>query len=272
MVKTKTKFPDVGDFIIGKVIDVQRGYFYVDLLDYEGQDDEDLARGLVHISEISSRWIRNIRNHVRLGQVIVLKVLKVDDLKGHVDLSLRRVTAQQKQLRMKEWKYAVKYENLLTFLAEETGKSLDDIYELIGFPILDSFDSYQLALDTIKDDGIQSIEDLDIDPELGKKFVRIVEENVEISTVSISGTLSLSSSAPNGIILIKNAIKPGLEVIKNPKETERVDIRYIAAPNYRLEVIDTNYQKTESNLAKILGIIENGITKVGGTFKFTRDK
>ncbi len=272
MVKSKIKFPKEGNFVIAKVVDIQRGYIYVDLLDFEGREDENLARGMIHISEISSRWIRNVRNYVRMNEILVLKVLKVDNLKGHVDLSLRRVTAQQKQLRMKEWKYAFKFENLLTFLADETGKSINELYETIGFPILDSYKSYQKTLEDIKENGIQSIENLDIEQEIAKKFVEIIEENVIVSTVSISGKLSLTSTAPNGINLIKNAIKAGITVIKSPKETKRVDIRYVAAPNYRLEVIEKNYQEAESVLASVLKTIEDEMINVGGTLEFIRDK
>ncbi len=48
-----------------------------------------INEGLLHVSEISSSWIRNIRDFVREGQKMVLKVLRVDLEKGHIDLSLR---------------------------------------------------------------------------------------------------------------------------------------------------------------------------------------
>ena len=95
MVKSKTKFPKEGKFVVAKVTEVQDQYVYVELIDFEGLDSEECARGMIHISEISSRWIKNIRNYVRIGQRVVLRVLRVDAEKGHVDLSLRRVNSAQ---------------------------------------------------------------------------------------------------------------------------------------------------------------------------------
>ena len=101
MVKSRTPFPKEGEFVIGRVVDIQQQYIYVDLLDFEGLTSEEYARGMIHISEISSRWIKNIRNFARVGQRIVVRVLRVDQSKGHVDLSLRRVNSAQKDNRMR---------------------------------------------------------------------------------------------------------------------------------------------------------------------------
>ncbi|MHA2326162.1 MAG: S1 RNA-binding domain-containing protein, partial [Promethearchaeota archaeon] len=147
MVKQREKFPKEGEFVVAKVTEVQHQYVYVDLEDYDGLPSDGTARGMIHISEISSRWIKNIRNYARIGQRVVLRVLRVDQEKGHVDLSLRRVNSAQKEIRLKEWKYSLKYENLLQFLTEAEGieLTLDEAYDLIGFPVLDLFNSYQEA-------------------------------------------------------------------------------------------------------------------------------
>ncbi len=100
MVRSRTKFPKEGEFIVGKVNDIHDQYVYVALIDYEGLDTDDVARGMIHVSEISSRWVKNIRHHVRIGQKVVLRVLRVDPIKGHIDLSLRRVTPkEQKEIK-----------------------------------------------------------------------------------------------------------------------------------------------------------------------------
>ena len=126
---------------MGRVADIQSQYIYVDLPDYNGLPSEDCARGMIHISEVSSRWVRNIRSIVRINQRLVLRVIKVVPDKGQIDLTLRRVNSAQKDIVQKEYKYANKYENLLQFLTEVEGidLSLDDAYELIGWPIKEKF-------------------------------------------------------------------------------------------------------------------------------------
>ncbi|MCK4434705.1 S1 RNA-binding domain-containing protein, partial [Candidatus Bathyarchaeota archaeon] len=67
----KQEWPEIGDLVMATVGDVKDYGAYVKLDEYD-------QMGLLHISEISSSWVRNIRNFVREGQKVVLKVLRVD--------------------------------------------------------------------------------------------------------------------------------------------------------------------------------------------------
>ena len=273
MVKSRAKFPKEGEFLIAKVTEVQNQYVYVDLIDYEGLPSEETARGMIHISEISSRWIKNIRNFVRIGQRIVLRVLRVDREKGHVDMSLRRVNSAQKEIRLKEWKYAVKFENLLQFLTETEGidLSLDEAYELIGFPVLDNFHTYQEAIENLKEHGEELLTDLEgVTDEFKTTLLKIVDENVEISTVNISGNVRLSYNSENGIDHIQESLLEALKVIDS-KETRNISISYLAAPLYRLEVVTKDYLDAENILSDALEIIEQKAQHYKGTFEFIRD-
>lgn len=273
MVKSRNKFPKEGEFLIAKVTEVQKQYVYVDLIDYEGMASEKCARGMIHISEISSRWIKNIRNFVRIGQRVVLRVLRVDAEKGHVDMSLRRVNSAQKEIRLKEWKYAVKYDNILQFLTEEEGinMTLDEAYELVGFPVFEFFENYQETIENLKENGKEILNDIDtISDDVKKKLLKIVDENVEISTVSINGRVKLSYNSENGIEQIQDSLLGALNVIES-KETRKISINYIAAPFYRLEVVTKDYLDAENILSDALEVIEQKTNEYGGTFEFIRD-
>ena len=273
MVKSRAKFPKEGEFLIAKVTEVENQYVYVDLIDYEGLPSEETARGMIHISEISSRWIKNIRNFVRIGQRIVLRVLRVDQEKGHVDMSLRRVNSAQKEIRLKEWKYAVKFENLLQFLTETEGidLNLDEAYELIGFPVLDNFHTYQEAIENLKENGEELLTDLEgVTDEFKTTLLKIVNENVEISTVNITGKVKLSFNSENGIDHIQESLLEALKVIDS-KETRNISISYQAAPLYRLEVVTKDYLDAENILSDALEIIEQKAQLYNGTFEFIRD-
>lgn len=279
MVKSRTKFPREGEFVVAKVKEVQHQYVYVDLIDFEGLDSEDFARGMIHISEISSRWIKNIRNYVRIGQRVVLRVLRVDADKGHVDLSLRRVNSAQRENRIKEWKYALKYENLLQFLTEAEGinLTLKEAYELIGFPVLGLYETYQEAIENLKENGdeilmeLNSItEDFNITDDIKTALLKIIDENVSISTVNISGKVKLSFTSENGIDQIIESLTEALGVIES-KKTRNLNINYIAAPFYRLEVISKDYLDAENILSDALEIIEQKADLYSGTYEFIRD-
>ncbi len=273
MVKSRTNFPREGEFLIGKIKQVENQYVYVDLVDYTGLVSEEFAKGFIHISEISSRWIKNIRNYVRIGQRVVLRVLRVDPQKGHVDLSLRRVNSAQKENRLKEWKYAVKFENLLQFLIETEGinLTLDQAYDLIGWSVLNQFDSYQEALEVLKESGIEILDDLEgVSEDVKKILLKIIEENVKISTVSISGKIRLSFNSENGIDQIKESLIEAKGIIES-KETRSINISYIAAPLYQLEIITKDYLDAENILSDALEIIEQKAEQYNGSFEFIRD-
>jgi translation initiation factor 2 subunit 1 len=109
-------WPEVGYIVIATVLKVESYGAYVRLDEYGEKE------GLLHISEISSRWVRNIRNHVRQNQKVVLQVMRTDPAKGQVDLSLRRVSRDDKRKKLEEWKKARKAETLLSQAASQLGQ------------------------------------------------------------------------------------------------------------------------------------------------------
>jgi translation initiation factor 2 subunit 1 len=273
MVRNRAKFPREGEFVVAKVTEVQKQYVYVDLIGFEGLDSDKTAMGMIHISEISSRWIKNIRNFVRIGQRVVLRVLRVDPSKGHVDMSLRRVNSAQKEIRLKEWKYAVKYEILLQFLTETEGinMTLDEAYEKIGFPILDFFENYQEAIENLKENGEELLDQIDtVSDDIKKALLKIVDENVQVSTVSIRGKVKLSFNSEDGIAKIKESLTEAQKVIESA-ETRNISISYIAAPFYRLEVVTKDYLDAESILSDALEVIEQKTNQYNGSYEFIRD-
>jgi len=274
MVRSKTPFPKEGEFINGRVINIEQQHVYLDLLEYEGLPSEENARGMVHISEISSRWIKNIRKFVRVGQVVVARVLRVDPSKGHIDCSLRRVNSAQRAKKKKEFKYKVKFDNLLQILTELDGVNLnlDEAYEKIGWPVLDQYYDAQEAVEALKENGEDLMKNLPDVPESTKKaFLKIVDENVEISTVFIIGKIRLMNTDGDGIDKIKNTLLEVKNVIRNPKETRKLNLSYTGAPFYRLEIISKDYLDAENILSDAIEILEETAKNTNTSFEFIRD-
>ena len=274
MVKNRNPFPKEGAFIMARVVDIQKQYIYVDLPDYNGLPSEETARGMIHISEISSRWVRNIRSIVRVGQRVVLRVVKVVPDKGQIDLSLRRVNSAQKALIAKEHKYANKFEILLQFLTETEGidLTLDQAYELIGWPIKEQFDFYQEAIEALKEEGEELLNELtDIPDHVKDAFLKTVDENVEISTVSIIGKIKLINKSGDGITKLKETLDEVVNIIDKPVETRKISLLYLGAPYYRLEIVTKDYLDAESILSDALEVLESSTQKTDGSFEFIRD-
>jgi S1 RNA binding domain protein len=52
--------------------------------------------GMIHISEISSNFVKDIRDHLSEGQDIRVKVIKIDE-NGRISLSLKQATEKKSQ-------------------------------------------------------------------------------------------------------------------------------------------------------------------------------
>ena len=100
MAERRPEWPERGELVIATIESITTYGAYANLDEYE-------KKGLLHISEISSSWIRNIRDFVREGQKIVLKVVRVKPEKGQIDVSLRRVTRRE---RIEKTKFLKKIE------------------------------------------------------------------------------------------------------------------------------------------------------------------
>lgn len=71
----------VGDVVTGIVTGIQPYGAFVSL--------SDDTQGLIHISEITYGYVRDIHDFVQVGQAVKVKVLEVDDKEGKISLSLR---------------------------------------------------------------------------------------------------------------------------------------------------------------------------------------
>ena len=58
-------WPTPGELVVGRVDEIEDFGVFVDLEEYEDK------RGLVHVSEVASGWIKNVRDHVNTDQMVV---------------------------------------------------------------------------------------------------------------------------------------------------------------------------------------------------------
>ncbi|ULT56252.1 S1 domain-containing post-transcriptional regulator GSP13 [Neobacillus drentensis] len=72
---------EVGSVLTGKVTGIQPYGAFVAL-------DEN-TQGLVHISEITHGYVKDINEHLKVGDEIKVKVLSIDEAAGKIGLSIR---------------------------------------------------------------------------------------------------------------------------------------------------------------------------------------
>ncbi len=258
----KQEWPEPGDLVIATVENVTDFGAYVKLDEYD-------KRGLLHVSEISSSWIRNIRDFVREGQKVVLKVLRVSVEKGHIDLSLRRVTKRERIEKIMFWKKERKAEALIRGVAEKTGLKAEDIYAKAGTPVETEYGLYEGFEKAVKE-GAGVLTKIGVPEDIAKAMVEVGQERIRVPMVKVKGTIELRCMKPNGVRIIKEAFASAKKTEKSA--STKVRFYVIAAPKYGIEVLAEDYKHGEDALQKVAQNIVSNVAKAGGQGTYRREK
>jgi len=254
--------PEVGELVVGTVTRIVPYGAYVTLDEYNN------VEGLLHISEVSSSWVKNIREHVRERQKTVLKVLRVDAAKLHVDLSLRRVNDRERREKLLQWKQEKRGRKLLSLAAEKMHVTPEEAYEKIGRLIEDSFENIYLGLEKAAESGESVLTKCGVPSDWAGVLSEMARAKIKIPKVKIRGTLELTCTKSDGVTTLKNVFAKA----RNLKKPEGSDVRMftVGAPKYRIEVTAESYKEAEALLERAVQTALKTIKAEGGEGKFSR--
>jgi len=254
-------FPDVSNFVMCTVSEIFPYGAMVKL-------DEYNLEGMIPIREISSSWVKNIRNHVKENQKVVCKVLRVDEQKHHIDLSLRKVTQKQKKAAVKRYKVKKKGNKLLEYFGTQNGIPPDQLMEIYN-NILDKYPMVYECFEEViaKDEGV--LDGL-VPPQYVESLKEIIVANIEAPLVEITGELSVSCPMGNGV----NIIKENLIAIRDESISDDidVDIRLLGSPRYSVKIIAPDYKMAESALDNVVNQVTKLMGESCGDTSFKRKK
>jgi len=263
MASRKAEWPEPGELVLASVQRITDYGAYATL-------DEYGKEGLLHVSEVSSGWVRNIRDFVREGQKVVLKVLRVDTVKGHVDLSLRRVSRQERRGKVLSSKMEKKAESIFRSVSENLRVSLDDLYAKTGTVIEEKFGGVYEALEKAAREGPAPLLEAGLPKDMAVALAEVAREKIRAPMVKVKGLLELQCLKPNGIVYIKEALQSACGVEKSGDA--RVRVYAVAAPKYAVEVWAEDYREADRMLQAVAETAITTITKVGGTGAFVKGK
>ncbi|NLD57542.1 MAG: translation initiation factor IF-2 subunit alpha [Methanomicrobiales archaeon] len=246
------EWPQEAELVVCTVDNVKDFVAFVSLDEYGGR------QGLIPISEVARGWIKYIRDHIREGQKVVCKVLNVDRTRGHIDLSLKDVNEHQRREKIREWKNESKAQKWLGFVAEQTGMPLTELEDII----YKKYGAFYPIFEDLVMDPETVVKKLGLTKKVSDVLVRVAGENVKVPHVEVTGHIYLTCTEPDGITVIRNALKKaGAE-----QKTSGVGIEllYLGAPTYRIKVTAPDYKKAEKAIEKAANAAIAVVEKAGG--------
>ncbi|MDR2623755.1 MAG: translation initiation factor IF-2 subunit alpha [Methanobrevibacter sp.] len=257
MVRKSHKWPKEGELIVATVYKVLNYGAFAKLEEYPDKE------AFIHISEVSAGWVKNIRGHVRENQKVVARVLRVNPKKGHVDCSLKRIREDQRTKKIQQWKIEQKAEKFLELAAKSLDKDLDTAYEEVGYEIMDIFGDIYGAFENSAEEGESVLVDEGINEDWAKAITDIATKNIVPPEVQITGYIDLQTYAPNGVEVIKKALKA--------IENNDIQVQSVGAPRYRVTVKSPDYIEAEKSLKDSTQKAIKLIEKSKGRGEFLRE-
>jgi len=267
-------WPESGELAVGKIDEIEDFGVFVDLEEYEDK------RGLCHISEVASGWIKNVRDHVNEGQTVVVKVLEIDEDAQQINLSIKDVNDHQRKEKIQEWKNEQKADNWMELAFGED--LADEQYAAVANELLADFGSLYDGFEAAAIHGTEALDETDLSEDEIDAIVETARENVSVPYVDVTGYVDLTCPDSDGVEIIKQALRAaegdadalpdGADVDADVPEEIELEVTYVGAPEYRIKVRAPDYKRAESELEASADRASAVVVEHGGTGQFHRER
>jgi translation initiation factor 2 subunit 1 len=255
--RIKQGFPADGEIVLCKVTSVQHHSVFCNLEEYN-------KGGMLHISEVSPGRVRNIREYVKEGKVIICKVLRITEERGHIDLSLRRVSEGQRREKANQLKQEEKAEKIVEDAAEKLKVKPEELLEQTYAAVSKDSDRLYPVFEAVVEQN-HPLSEYNLPKETLKTLEEAIRERIKPKEVTIKGDLKLMTYAENGITTIKDAL-----ALAEKAGGENIDIKYRGAGTWGVSILAKEFKEAEKILKDATESAIKYLQKNGGTGSFTR--
>jgi len=265
------KFPELHEAVNTNVTSIGDMGAYVKLLEYNNVD------GMILLSELSRRRIRSINKLVRVGRDECAVVVRVDEEKGYIDLSKRRLSDEEKVKCANKFEKAkhvnsiVKHtadllemqsnEELEEFMAK-TAWALDREYHKPEEPYKASYDCFKRAVD-----DPTMLEKLDITEVQRDTLLKTIRQRLTPQAQKLRSEMEVTCYSYEGVDAIKAALRKGLE---HTSELVPIKITLTAPPIFVMTSITNDRKLGVTNMNAAMESIRDEIEKLGGRFEIKK--
>ena len=254
----RAELPEEGELVIGTVTSIRNFGAFVTLDEYAKRE------AFIHLSEVATGWVKYIRDHIREGQKIVARVLRVDPSKGQIDLSLKRINDHQRREKVQAWKNEQRALRLVDQVAKSLKITADEAVDQVGPVLVERYGSLFAAFEVASADPKRFQKENEKAP-WAMAFLKVARENILPPRVTILGTLEVSDPGADGVDHVRAALLAAENV-----DPQSVEVQYVGAPRYRIRVNAPQYKAAEETLKKATEAAIARIKSQGGQGTFAR--
>jgi translation initiation factor 2 subunit 1 len=226
--------PENGEIVICTVKKISFHSVFVTIEDYK------YVEGMIHISEVSTGRIRNLRDYVKEGKRIVCKVLHINQRTGNIDLSLRRVGKNSMIEKLNDSKQEEKAEKLLEMVAGELKLKLPDMYKAFGFKVMEEYESMYGFFQDVVSNGEKVMKEIGVPVNILKPLYVHITDKIKPEETHLGGILEIESYEENGVDTIK-------KILTNI-EKKGGKVTYLGAPKYKIEFTSLDQKEATTGL------------------------
>jgi len=257
------KYPEVDEVVMVNVVQIAEMGAYVKLLEYDGQ------KGMILMSEFSRKRIRSINKLVRVGRNECVLVTRVDQDKGYIDLSKRRVVVEDIKRCEEKYSKAKTVNQILRHVGElldyEDGKMLEELYKKTAWYFDKKYASSGGSHEMFKEAAQKPevLDELEIDEHTKDVLLKNIKRRLTPQAVKVRADVEVLCYAYEGIDAVKNALRAGLALAT---EEVPLKINLIAPPIYVISVTLFNEEKGVEAVRAAMDAIKTAIEGSKGTF------
>lgn len=258
----RKRFPTLNELVVCTVKKITPYAAFCVLDEFEDKE------GMLHITEVSSRIIRNVREKLSEGQKIICKVIRVNPRKGFIDLSIKRVAEFERRRKRDEIKKEKRAHKIIELFCKKRGMDVDEFFDKNFREVYEEGYVYEL-FERATEEGKEVLKK-HLPEDLLEDFFKIIEKEFGKPFRDIRINLKVMSYNSDGVLRVRKFFSFAKKAFK--EASEEVNIIYQGAPRYLVILKTKNPKETEKKLEKVMGELENFAKSLSMEFGYEREK
>lgn len=253
----EAQYPVLDDLVKVQVKRIAEMGAYVSLLEYNN------IEGMIQLSELSKRRIRSISKLVRVGRTEVVMVLRVDQEKGYIDLSKRRVSTEDVTLCEEKFNKSKTVHSIMRHVAGQHKEPLLDLCKKVAWPLYAKYGHAYEAFKAFMNDEEKIFEGLEVSDDIKESVKVQIGRRLISQVIRLRAKIECSCFEYEGIDAVKAAL---LEGLKFSAEESELTLKLIAPPLYSLVCVCNDKELGMKKIDQAIQEIKSTIETKKGTF------